>query len=212
MPCAASAQPVLASHSAPSLTVFLCGGEGGIPSARSGSRTVSRRATCPGASIQREWGCVEECVTVSQHLVGLASEQGKGLRGWGREGCLCGCGCIWAPANTAGQWGLVSPGASYWRDSHYISICISHGWTFIMHYQRGEQDLAVCAVCAGLGVTVGVALRGQPRVCLRICVHGSCACVGDPHSALLLAGPGDMQQQPPHLCWAAGFGNLKPVW
>jgi len=54
MPCAASAQPVLASHSAPSLTVFLCGGEGGIPSARSGSRTVSRRATCPGASIQRE--------------------------------------------------------------------------------------------------------------------------------------------------------------
>lgn len=48
-----------------------------------------------------------ECVTISQHLTGLAGEQHKWFGCW--EKCVSVCVCIWAPVNGAGLWAMGDP-------------------------------------------------------------------------------------------------------
>lgn len=90
---------------------------------------------CPGTSTQSGRGCVCQCVTVGQYHAGLAGEQDKQLAWELRRVpvcasvCVCVCMCVFEHQQMeqgSGTLGLVSPGDSNRRDSHYVYANISH--------------------------------------------------------------------------------------
>lgn len=68
-----------------------------------------------------------QCVTVGQYHAGLAGEQDKGLAWELRRVPVCVCVFEHQQMEQgSGTLGLVSPGDSNQRDSHYVYANISH--------------------------------------------------------------------------------------
>lgn len=81
---------------------------------------------------------MSQCAIVRQDHIGLAAEQDKGLAWELRVVSLCAFEQQQMKQG-GGTWGLLSPGDSYQRDSHYVYANISHWWVFIMNCWEREQ-------------------------------------------------------------------------